>query len=318
MVAALMFLLRTPLLAQQNAQFSQYMFNGLYINPAYAGYKEQLYAHSFYRMQWAGLSGAPKTFTIGVDGTANDDRMGLGLIVSNDRIGAANSTTAMFNYAYKVQTSEDAKLSFGLAAGVINYQIRGSELRSTDEFDQLVPEQTVSSWLPDVNAGVFYNSECFYAGLSVTNLLSSYIKIDGDSRNYIPKLAPHYYLTVGGLFHLNESLSLKPSLLVKEEFKGPTNVDLNAMFLINNRIWLGGSYRTGVSLWNKDNLQSNLSKKDAIAFLAEVYAAERLRIGYSFDYDMTALRTSNNGSHEISLGYYFTTSKVRLLSPRYF
>lgn len=117
MVVALMLLLRSPIWAQQNAQFSQYMFNGLYINPAYAGYKEQLYAHSFYRMQWVGFPGAPKTFTIGVDGTANNDKMGLGLILANDKIGSANSTSAMFNYAYKIQTGEDAKLSFGLAAG---------------------------------------------------------------------------------------------------------------------------------------------------------------------------------------------------------
>lgn len=318
LLAGFLFAAMQQVNAQQNAQFSQYMFNGLYINPAYAGYKEQLYAHSFYRMQWAGLQGAPKTFTIGLDGTANNGRVGLGAIVANDKIGAANSTSAMLNYAYKVQTGDNGKLSFGLAAGLTNYSIKGADLNPVTMGDQLVPETTVSSWLPDVHAGVYYSSDKFYAGLSAMNLLSKHIKVDADKRNFIPKQESHYFLTAGALFPLNESLSIKPSFLVKEDFKGPTNVDLNAMLLINDRIWLGGSYRTGVNLWKKDNLQSNLSKQDAFAFLAEVYASERLRIGYSFDYDMTPLRSSHNGSHEISLGYYFTLPKVRLLSPRYF
>jgi type IX secretion system PorP/SprF family membrane protein len=178
--------------------------------------------------------------------------------------------------------------------------------------------------IPDVRFGVYYFTSKYYLGLSVMDLMSevtddSKYNWNGNEYSTIRKTR-HFYLTGGAMWPLSDVLSFKPSFMVKEDFKGPTNFDLNASFLIAERVWLGASWRSGVKMWNKDHLQNDLDNADAFSFLAEFFANDNLRIGYAYDYMYNGLSNYQRGTHEISIGYSFNSRKARMrvLSPRYF
>lgn len=162
--------------AQQDAQFTQYLFNGLHINPAYAGYKDDIYVQSFYRSQWAGIKGAPKSFSIAADGAFNDGSVGLGLIVSNDQLGAQSYLTAYANYAYRIRLDdESSQLAFGIAAGMVQLGIDGNKLEGYKPGDELIPVGSQTSTLPDARFGVYYANKSYFAGFSATNMLAKYM-----------------------------------------------------------------------------------------------------------------------------------------------
>jgi type IX secretion system PorP/SprF family membrane protein len=307
-------------MAQQDAQFSQYMFNGIYINPAYAGYKEQLNLHSFFRSQWTGVNGSPKSFSFAVDATANDGNVGLALQVGRDALGAQSTLSAYANYAYRLRvgSSESSRLAFGIGGGIIQHSIDGSKFNPIDENDQGIPVGAESILIPDARAGVYYSDDKFYAGFSADNLIAQYVSEDDFRQKGIPRPKPHYYLTAGLLVPLSQDILLKPSFLLKDDTNGPTSLDINSFVLLGGRIWIGASYRTAVSLYNKNNLQNNLAKENALVGMAELFATDRLRIGYAYDHNLNKTGNFNNGSHEISIGFYFKNKSVRTLSPRYF
>lgn len=303
--------------AQQDAQFSQYMFNGIYINPAYAGYREQLNVHAFYRNQWTGIDGAPQTISAAIDAIANDGNVGLALQLSSDRIGAQRNQAAYASYAYRIRTNEDggSRLAFGVGVGAVQLGINGALLNPNDpEIYQPVGMQ--STIVPDARAGVYYSNDRFYIGLSADNLISQYIDIDKYA--FIPKPKPHYYLTAGMLVPLSQDMLIKPSFLVKDDRGGPTSLDLNAFLIMNDRLWLGGSYRTGVKLYNKNYLQKDLSSLNSAVAAIQVFATTNLRIGYAYDFSIGALQGYSGGTHEISINYFFNKRNTRMLSPRYF
>jgi type IX secretion system PorP/SprF family membrane protein len=132
------------------------------------------------------------------------------------------------------------------------------------------------------------------------------------------KRSAHLYLTTGYLFEVSDLVKIRPSVLLKEDFKGPTNMDFNAFLIFKDRFWLGGSYRTRVSMWDKTNLESDLTYQDAWSVIIEVYATPQLRIGYSYDYTLTQIGNYENGSHEVSIGYTFKHKEQVVISPRYF
>lgn len=307
----------SPVFSQQDAQFSQYMFNGLYINPAYAGYRESWNVNMFYRNQWAGFPGAPKTFSAAADGAVNDGRVGLGLQVMNDQIGAQNSTSMYGNYAYRIPMDEygDKTLSIGIGAGFIQQRLKIDALSPASQTDPLLLNSRRTSMMPDARVGVFYNSTRIFAGLSADNLLTGEFQKSDGLKNYLP-LKPHMYLSLGGLVPLTDAILFKPSLLIKEDFAGPTSLDLNAFFLLQERLWIGGSYRTAVL--NKKYIDKSLTKAGAAVGMVEYFVNEKLRIGYA--YDQTVNGTAANGftTHEISINYIFVSPKARMLSPRYF
>lgn len=303
--------------AQQDAQFSQYMFNGIYINPAYAGYKEQLNMHAFYRNQWTGFAGSPKTMSLAVDAIANDGNVGLALQISNDKLGAQSNLVTYANYAYRVRMNSDgsARLAFGIGIGAIQLGIDGARLNPNNpESDQ--PSGMQSTIIPDARTGVFYSDSHFYAGLSVDNIISQHIDIEKNS--FVAQPKPHYYLTGGMLVPLTEAVLLKPSFLLKDDRGGPSSLDLNLFVLLGERIWIGGSYRTGVKLYDKSYLQKDLSSINSAVAAIEIYASSNFRIGYAYDISVGPLQGYSGGTHEISLGYYFNRSKTRMLTPRYF
>lgn len=306
--------------SQQDAQYSQYMFNGIYINPAYAGYKEQTNLHTFYRNQWTGISGSPKSMSLALDGIANEGNVGLALQLSADKLGAQSNLAMYGNYAYRIRMNAEgtSRLAFGLGVGVIQNALHGDMLNPRDQGDEYIPFGTERELVPDARLGVFYSDSKFYAGFSVDNLVAQHVLKSRNLGINFPVPKSHYYLTAGVLLPLSTGLQLKPSLLLKDDKGGPTSLDVNAFLLLGEKIWLGASYRTAVKLYSKDYLQKDLDQNNAIAAMAEVYATPQLRIGYAFDYSLNKLQSYSGGTHEISVGYYFKRKKVRMLTPRYF
>jgi type IX secretion system PorP/SprF family membrane protein len=291
--------------AQQDAQYSQYMFDGLYINPAYAGYKQDVYLQSFYRSQWTGLEGAPRSFSVAVDGAVNDDKVGLGLLLTQDKIGAQSSLAAYANYDYRIQIGDnpESRLSFGIGGGFIQAGLNGADLHAGQAGDNYVPVAYQSKLLPDARAGVLYTNDAFFAGFSVDNLLARHAKQDATTMVAIPK--PHYYLTAGMMVDVNSDVKFKPSFLLKDDGAGPTSLDVNAFVLLGERIWIGGTYRTAVPLYAKPYLQTDLQKSNSLTGMAEIFATDHIRVGYAFDYSLTRIGTYSYGTHELSIGITF-------------
>ncbi|WP_029280559.1 PorP/SprF family type IX secretion system membrane protein [Pedobacter borealis] len=306
--------------AQNDAQYSQYMFNGIYINPAYAGYKEEFNIHSFYRTQWSQITGAPESMSLAVDASANNKNVGLAFQVSNDRVGAQSSLAAYGNYAYRLRvgSSENSRLAFGLGIGVAQLGIDGSKLNPEDQGDEYIPTNMQSVILPDARAGVYYSNNRFYAGFSVDNLIARLLDPNKGRNMLVPIPKPHLFLTAGMLLPLSEGMQLKPSFLLKDDMGGPTSLDINTLVLLHDRIWLGASYRTAVRLYDKSYLQSDLYKSNSMVGMIELFAGNQFRIGYAFDFSLAKLQSISGSSHELSIGFYFKRKNVRMLTPRYF
>lgn len=303
--------------SQQDAQFSQYMFNGLYINPAYAGYREDLNLNMFYRTQWTGLPGAPKTFSIAADGAIKEGRGGLGIQAMNDQIGAQNNTSLYGNYAYRIpmDQSGDKTLAIGMGLGLIQQRLKVDALSPESQNDPLIQNMAKNAIMPDARAGIYYNSTRIFAGLSADNLVAGKFQESEALKTYLP-VKPHMYLTFGGLVPLSQEVLFKPSFLVKEDLAGPTSFDFNAFFLLQETVWIGGSYRTAI--FNKPHINKSLRKAGAIVGMIEYFVNEKLRIGYAYDKTINGTAANNNSSHEVSLNYIFVKPKARMLSPRYF
>lgn len=306
--------------AQQEAQYSQYVFNSMVINPAYAGYKETLNVSMLNRDQWTGLDGAPKTQSLIVDGAFFDNRVGLGLSVINDKIGLQHQSSAFINYSYRLPVgSDDSRLALGLAAGVSQYTLNANDAVIDDTSDPNFAGKS-TYFAPDAKFGVFYSSEKFFAGASVTNLLANAIDYRNSGQGAIYKQGRHYFLSAGGLFDINSSIRFKPSFLIKEDTKSPTSLDVNSFFLIKDAVWLGASYRTNVNLWKKPGLNTSAFNQNSLVGAVELFFARNIRVGYAYDYALSALGDYSNGTHEISLGFILNANRksTALLTPRYF
>ncbi|MDR2125912.1 MAG: type IX secretion system membrane protein PorP/SprF [Prevotellaceae bacterium] len=289
--------------SQQIPLFSQYMFNGTYINPAYTGSRDALFANLLYRKQWIGFNGAPQTTMFNIDGSLAHGS-NLGFIYVNDQIGANYTNSFMVDYAFRFQVSNSGRLSFGLSGGFVNYGVNKSKLASYNDIIDPKVVNTENVWKPSIDAGVYFDTEHFYAGLSVLGILSN--KAD-KSTMHIMRADANYLLTFGGIIPLSDKVKLLPSTLLKSDFKNPVNVDVNAMLQVHEKFWIGGSYRTGV-LWFTD-VDKETCQYDAISLIFESLVTERIRLGVAYDFDLTKISNNNNGSIELSIGYYFTKPK---------
>jgi type IX secretion system PorP/SprF family membrane protein len=315
--------------AQQNIQFTQYIFNSLSVNPAYAGYKEDWYLQLAARSQWVGLEGAPQTFSLSIDGLTNptQKRHGVGLQLTADKLGPQSTNSIYGNYAFRMRLDEaDLKrLSIGIAAGVTQYSLNGALLDPINAGDPTLPLGKISNFLPDIRIGVYYNSPSFYIGASVMDVLSGNVnndifRWDNTTTDNIRR-QPHIYLITGGLIDIDAGTKIRPSLLWKEDLRGPSSLDLNAMVIFGEKLWIGGGWRTGVTVWTKNYERytgNTLSKQNSFSGILQVYANKNFRIGYSYDYIVSKLSSVQNGSHELSIGFTIGSSRSRVLSPRYF
>lgn len=308
--------------AQQNIQFTQYIFNSLSVNPAYAGYKEEWFVQLGLRAQWVGMEGAPQTGTVSIDGILDplDRRMGLGVQITTDKIGAQSATSATLNYAYRLQLNgEDTqRLSFGLGIGAAQYSLKGELLTTVQPGDVALPIGNQSNIVPDLRLGVFYNSDYWYLGLSALDLFSGPDKRRNQSSSLNVIRSRHAYMMGGALINVSPEIRIRPSILIKEDFRGPTSADFNTMFIINDKVWIGGSIRTGFDLWKKNLEGSSPGKENSISGIVQFFVNERFRFGYSYDHVTSALGSNQNGSHEITMGLAFGKVPRSFICPRVF
>jgi type IX secretion system PorP/SprF family membrane protein len=296
------FILSIPLYAQQDIMVSQYMFNGLLLNPAYAGSHPYLSATVLHRNQWVGLEGAPKTSIFAIDGPINNEKMGLGLIVSNDHIGVTDQTDIYGNYSYHLPLG-DGKLAFGLKGGVSRYTYKVDQLVIWDNNDQVFVGNRSTAWLPKFGAGIYYYTPKWYAGISVPSLIAHDPNNNfGSDVNNSGFVRRHYYAVSGYVFNINERFKLKPSVLLKYVKSAPLEADLNLHVMYRDQLWFGASYRTN----------------DAISLMIEYQTNTRFRIGYAYDFTTSKVRTYSAGTHEIMLGYDFGRDMIKVKTPRYF
>lgn len=301
-ITLLLILPAFSIMAQQDALFSHYMFNGLYINPAYAGSKEFVSATLIARKQWSGFEGAPSTQIASLHAPLNNRKVGLGVVISNDKIGITNQTDFYGSYAYHIPM-ENGKLSLGLNAGFSYFKSKFSELNVWDTDDPVYETNSLSNVLPNFGAGAYYYSSKFYAGFSVPQILS----YDPDQPFHVDvekvhKLSRHYYLTSGMILTTGGELKFRPSFLLKYAANAPLQYDINLNVLISDIIWIGGSYRS----------------KDAVVLLLEYQVSKKLRVGYSYDMTLSEIRSYSSGSHEIVIGYDFGFNVLKMKTPRYF
>lgn len=313
MILALGLVMAGKVKAQQDVQFSQYVFNGLSVNPAYAGYKETLYFNTTYRQQWAGLQGAPKTGTISVDGITNarEERVGVGGQLTFDKLGPQESISLYGSYAYRIPLGYDydRRISLGLGFGITQYSLNGNDYKYLDADEPEIPLGKVSTWKPDARFGVYYNTPHSFVGLSVMDLFSiagSQKLFFGNNTTYTTlRKTRHIYLTAGTEWEVSESIMLKPSFMLKEDFNGPTNIDFNTLVFLARKVWVGASYRSSFKLWSKEALKTDLGISNAVSVMLEYFATDKLRIGYSYDFTTNGIGKYQTGSHEISFGMIF-------------
>ncbi|OAQ42275.1 hypothetical protein A5893_03955 [Pedobacter psychrophilus] len=291
--------------AQQDAMYTQYMFNTLAINPAYAGSRDLISATALARKQWVGIDGAPQTQTISIDGPIGDSKVGLGLQAFNDKIGITQTTGIYGTYAYRLMM-ENSTLAFGIQGGVSRFcaNYAGVDLGS-DGLPDAAYSDNVTKFLPNFGAGIYFNTDKFYAGLSAPHLLNNSLntgqKLAGDK--FIARQYIHLFFTAGYVFDLSENIKLKPNLLLKGVRGAPLEADINANVWLYDLFSVGVSYRTEAD----------------ISFLTEIQINKNIRLGYAYDASTTGLIKYNSGSHEIMLRYNFAKENSRtILNPRYF
>jgi type IX secretion system PorP/SprF family membrane protein len=290
-------------LAQQDLMVSQYMFNGLLLNPAYAGTHDYWSASALHRSQWMKFDGAPTTQVFAVDGPVANNRLGVGLVVSNDRIGITSELDIAANIAYHLPLGSST-LSFGLNAGGSSYSARLSDIVVWDNDDPVYNAADIQGqFVPKFGFGMYWHSERYFAGVSVPLIFAVDDAIIIDNSITSQHFTQHYYLNAGAVFNTSSNLAIKPSFLVKYLPEAPVEVDLNCNFLIYRRLWLGAGYRTG----------------DAVIGMLEYNVTPQLRLGYAYDHTLSDISTYSNGSHEVMLAFDFGTDIViKKRSPRYF
>lgn len=288
----------TKVQAQDQAMFSQYLMNQLVINPAYAGEQWTVSLTAMGREQWYGLEGAPSSQTFSGHLRLEDKNVGLGMIMSSDRIGATETNSLIFNYSYKIGTyhvppswdgseSTPGMLSFGISGGFTNYRVKLSELENVDIGDPLLQGDDIRRLLPTVGAGLFYSTNKYFLSLSAPRLIR-YTLNNPSEKADINRV--HYYLHGGYVFDLRPGLKFRPSILFKYVRGGGGQVDLNAMLLFRKVLWLGMSLRSDQSLAGMVHLQ----------------VGKKINLGFSYDYAPFAeLYTFHDGTYEIAINYRF-------------
>lgn len=274
-------------LAQQDALVSQYMFNGMFLSPAYTGVRKAPNVTGTFRKQWTNFDGAPVTQTISYDQKIKD-KMGVGLIIANDKIGVTGQTDFFANYSYHLKLSSELILSLGLRGGISNYRADLTKLVVWDADDASFSRNIVGKWLPNFGTGAYLYAEKYYVGFSLPHMLNydpaTFLHANLDRA---PMLERHFFLTTGYEYKASETISLKHSLLLKYVPAAPVQIDINAIAYYKNMFGLGVSYRT----------------RSGIVALAEFAAKKNIKIGYSFDYSFSDLKGYAGGSHEVMISY---------------
>ncbi|NBW27925.1 MAG: type IX secretion system membrane protein PorP/SprF [Flavobacteriaceae bacterium] len=295
----LLMLIVNSVYSQQEAQYSQYMYNTISVNPAYAGSRNVLSVLALHRSQWVGFEGAPTTSTFSINSPIPETNLGLGISAISDRIGPTEQNTLSGDISYTIRLNENVNLSFGIK-GTLSFfsfdQFKVTPFQANDPKWRSVS----SSLSPNLGVGTFLHSEKYYLGLSIPNIMESNFYNDIDLA--INSQRMNYYLIGGYVFDVSKWIKFKPAVVSKIVSGAPVQLDLSANTLFMNKFVLGAAYR-----WDA-----------AVSGLAGFQLNDALFIGYSYDFDTTSLSRFNYGSHEVFIRYEFVYKKDKLVSPRFF
>jgi type IX secretion system PorP/SprF family membrane protein len=290
--------------AQQDPMYSQYVFNGLIINPAYAGTRDVLCASILYRDQWENIPGSPKTGIFSIDAPIQNKNVGLGMTVEFDKIGISTHTAFNGIYSYRLRFAQSS-LVFGLQAGVGFSNSNFSSVKYSDGTqNDIAFQNNFHDVLPNFGFGLYYYSNKFYAGFSIPQIAGYAIQnaLYHKTESAYLDLANHYFINTGYLFDITSDIKAKPSILLKYVKGAPVEMDLNGIVWFYDLIAAGVSYRSMASL----------------DFILQFRATHQISIGYAYEYATTKLNTFSSGSHEIMLQYFFDYSHSKIVTPRFF
>jgi type IX secretion system PorP/SprF family membrane protein len=284
--------------AQQDAQFTQYMYNTININPAYAGSRGALSVFALHRTQWVGLDGAPVTNAVSINTPFYESRLGLGVSIINDKIGPIQENTISADLSYTIPTSETVKLSFGMKATANLFDLDVSRLNPVDDDPSL--RDYNNKFSPNIGAGVYLHSDKAYVGLSVPNFLETNRYDANDVRIFKEKV--NYYLIAGYIFDFSSYIKFKPALLTKMVKGAPLQVDVSGNFMFDDKLVVGIAYR-----WSA-----------AVSAMVGFQVTEGMYLGYGYDLETTNLDNYNSGSHEIFLRYELFRKNKKMTTQRFF
>jgi type IX secretion system PorP/SprF family membrane protein len=296
----ILLLVNISLFAQQDSQYTNYMYNTTNINPAYAGSRDVMSVFGLYRAQWIGLDGAPVTTSASINTPIENSNIGVGLSFVNDRIGASDKSDISADLSYAIQVSDTYKLAFGIKGTADLYSVDYTKLNRYDLNDPKFQNNIKNKFSPNIGAGIYLYSDKLYLGLSAPHFLESDIYNDNTSTTSLETM--HYYLIGGYVFDLNQSLQFKPAFMCKMVEGAPLQVDLSANFMFNKKFVLGVAWRWDAS----------------ISFMAGFQITSALYIGYGYDLETTKLANYNSGSHEIFLRFELFKNRERVDTPRFF
>lgn len=285
--------------SQQDAQYTQYMYNTINVNPAYAGSRGVMSIFGLHRTQWVGLDGAPVTNAFSINSPIENSNLGVGLSFVNDRIGPTVENTISADLSYTIQTSESYKLSFGVKGTANLFNLDINKLNPQNASDPLL-QNLNNNFSPNVGAGAYLHSNKSYLGVSVPNFFQTKRYSDNDVAVF--KERWNLYFIGGYVFDLNPNLKFKPAFLTKLVQGAPLQVDISGNFLINDKFVLGAAWR-----WSA-----------AVSLMAGFQISDGLYIGYGYDLETTKLANYNSGSHEVFLRFELFKRQDRIVSPRFF
>jgi len=282
--------------AQYDALFTNYMFNEMFINPAYAGSNGAMSATLLHRQQWVNFSGRPVTTSFSMHGPIINDKMGVGLSVLNERIGVLQRNLIYGDYAYRLKVQDKGTLALGLMAGI------DSQINTVDP--QLI-QNSPNIVAPNLGAGAYYHTKSFYGGFSIPRLIDNQVNFSSGGSVRTSKVEFRkftYYITAGNMFTINEDLKIRANTMIKYVKAAPLQIDLGANCLIKDIFWAGLSYRSG----------------SALAFLLGYQVNPQFLVNYSYDYGINQIQKYSQGSHEFVLSYLFAYKGKKVVTPRYF
>ena len=284
--------------AQQDPQYTQYMYNMNVVNPAYAGSKESLSLTALYRNQWSGMDNNPVTFTFSAHSPIGE-KVGLGFSAIRDELGPITETNVFADFSYTLQVSSNVKLALGVKAGATFHDVGLASLELQDPNDPFFSEN-INNTYPNIGAGAFLYGDKFYIGVSVPNMLQS-VHLDENGLK-LGSETNHYFGTAGYVFQVTDNFKLKPSVMVKSAFDAPVSFDGNLNALFYDRFELGASYRLD----------------DSFSGLVGFQVTPNLRIGYAYDHVLSDIKTVGPASHEVVLTFDVFFKPRILRSPRFF
>jgi type IX secretion system PorP/SprF family membrane protein len=302
LVCSLLVLGTQTVSAQQDPNFTQYMYNTLSINPAYAGSRDVFSAVALHRSQWLGFNGAPTSQTFSAHTPISDDKMGLGFNIVNDQIGITQETDINAVYSYALEMSRYTKLSFGINAGVNLMNIDFTDLNIFDPTDPEFNNNIENKISPQLGLGAFLYNDKYFVGLSVPSLLRNDRFSDNSISDATVRDRLHYYLTAGVVFDLTPSLKFKPSVLFRHVSGSPLLAELSSNFLINDKFNLGVAYRLN----------------SAFSGIVGFQASDSILLGIAYDRDISTFSSYNDGSLEFFGRFELFKKYKRMYTPRFF